>query len=246
MTRLGIIEQIWRYPVKSMRGEMLDDARVTFSGVVGDRVWAFVADTSEKPNFPWHTAREQPELLLYTPRFSHPIAAEAFYPKASDFAVGVTTPDGKQYDLQSPELLAELSRRSGRTFYLRFSEKGAQDARPLSLISVATVQALSLETGISLDPQRFRPNFYVRWDNPKAFYEDELVGKRLSIGDHLELAIVKKDPRCTMITMDPVTSLTRPEILKNLARKHSGCAGVYAAVLREGRLASGMEIRLVN
>ena len=246
MGRIGSIELIWRYPVKSMRGEMLPQARIGFTGVVGDRVWAFIAKTSEKPDFPWHTAREQPELLLYTPRFRNPKAAEAPYPTHDDFAIEVRAPDGLKYDLQSPDFLNKLGRHCDKPFWLRFSEKGAPDARPLSLISVATVEAMSAETNTSLDPQRFRANFYVRWDNPKPFYEDELVGRRLAIGDRLEIEIVKKDPRCVIITLDPITALSHPAILKNLARKHAGCAGVYAAVLREGSIESGMEIRLLN
>ena len=46
--------------------------------------------------------------------------------------------------------------------------------------------------------------------------------------------------------MDPNTAISHPDVLKNLARKHAGCAGVYAAILREGSIESGMEIRLLN
>lgn len=245
MSRIGIIEQIWRYPVKSMRGEALEQAQVGFTGIVGDRVWAFVAAAPKQADFPWHTAREQPELLLYTPRFRDPIAVEAPYPDAAAFQVDVTSPEGDQSDLQAPALLAELLERSGKTFKLRFSEKGAPDARPLALLSHATLQALAAETGRELTLERFRPNFYVRWDDPRPFYEDELVGRRLGIGDRLEIEIVKKDPRCVIITLDPTTAEAHPDVLKNVARRHGGCTGVYAAVLREGKLARGMEIRLL-
>lgn len=246
MTRIGVIEQLWRYPVKSMRGESLTQARVTFTGLVGDRVWALVANTPDQPDFPWHTAREQPELLLYSPQFRNPDALIAPYPAAQDFAIDVTTPDGRCYDLQDPEFLQHLHQRAGCDFWLRFSEKGAQDARPISLISTATLSALGAETGHHLDPQRFRPNFYVRWDQPTPFFEDQLVGKRLGIGDRLEISIVKKDPRCIIITMNPDDASSDPLILKNLARHHAGSAGVYAAVLREGELSCGMEICLLD
>jgi uncharacterized protein YcbX len=38
MTALTV-KEIWRYPVKSMRGEMLDRAAVGFGGIPGDRIW---------------------------------------------------------------------------------------------------------------------------------------------------------------------------------------------------------------
>lgn len=246
MTRIGTIQQLWRYPVKSMRGESMTQARITFAGMVGDRVWALLGCTPDNPEFPWHTAREQPELLLYSPHFRYPSAVAAAYPAAKDFAVEVTAPDGRRYDLEDPDFLQHLRQRAGCDFELRFSEKGAQDARPLSMISTATLTALGAETGHSLAPQRFRPNFYVRWDDPTPFFEDQLVGKKLAIGDRLEIAVVKKDPRCIIITLNPEDASADPTILKNLARRHAGSAGVYAAVLREGELSCGMEIRLIN
>ena len=65
----GTIAQIHRYPVKSMRGEQLDSVFVAFTGVMGDRVYGLINDKAD-PAFPWHTAREQEPLLLYTPRFN--------------------------------------------------------------------------------------------------------------------------------------------------------------------------------
>src|SRR5258707_1385538 len=38
--QVGVVDALWRYPVKSMRGEALDEAVVTERGTLGDRVWA--------------------------------------------------------------------------------------------------------------------------------------------------------------------------------------------------------------
>src|SRR3712207_1904938 len=38
--RVGTVSEVWRYPVKSMRGERCERARLTTSGVLGDRAWA--------------------------------------------------------------------------------------------------------------------------------------------------------------------------------------------------------------
>ena len=42
MTRrqIGVVGGLWRYPVKSMRGEALASASITERGIAGDRTWA--------------------------------------------------------------------------------------------------------------------------------------------------------------------------------------------------------------
>lgn len=233
---IGRLEVLSRYPVKSMRGEDLDEVHVSFTGVTGDRIFAFVDDAkaSAGDNFPWHSAREQSNLLLYRPSFLETPAVDVKYPKADQFAVEVTTPDSRTFSVQDPRLIADIKERSGKGVTLRFSEKGMQDSRPLSLFSLDTVEALAAEAGVPIDPKQFRANFYVRWDSKTPYFEDELVGRRLKIGETLEAMVVKKDPRCVIINLDPVTAKPRIEVLKTVARKHAGCVGVYLATLREG------------
>jgi len=59
------------YPIKSMRGQELDEAFVGFSGIYGDRIFAFRSSASPK-GFPYLTAREQRKLLRCRPRFRYP------------------------------------------------------------------------------------------------------------------------------------------------------------------------------
>ena len=61
MERIGTIETICRYPVKSMAGEDVAQAFVGFAGLMGDRAFAFVRTAGPK-GFPWHTGREQEDL----------------------------------------------------------------------------------------------------------------------------------------------------------------------------------------
>jgi uncharacterized protein YcbX len=42
MTVVGTVESLWRFPVKSMRGEGLAEAQVTERGVLGDRAYALI------------------------------------------------------------------------------------------------------------------------------------------------------------------------------------------------------------
>src|SRR5207244_8658285 len=74
MSIIGKVDSLWRYPVKSMRGEELDEAFAGFSGVYGDRLFAFKSSASPK-GFPYLTAREQQRLLQYRPHFRYPDTA---------------------------------------------------------------------------------------------------------------------------------------------------------------------------
>jgi len=57
------VTDVFRYPVKSCRGERMDSARVEPWGLAGDRRWMIV-DAAGDPV----TAREYPPLVLVTPR----------------------------------------------------------------------------------------------------------------------------------------------------------------------------------
>jgi uncharacterized protein len=48
---VGRVQSVWRYPVKSMRGEKLDSVFVGFAGVYGDRLYAF-RNSSANVGFP--------------------------------------------------------------------------------------------------------------------------------------------------------------------------------------------------
>jgi hypothetical protein len=60
------------------------------------------------------------------------------------------------------------------------------------------------------------------------------------------IAVLERDIRCKMIGFDPETAEANSEILKYVARNHDGKAGIYAAVLVEGMVRAGDEIRLVE
>ena len=61
-----------------------------------------------------------------------------------------------------------------------------------------------------------------------------MVGRKLKIGGRLQIAILERDPRCKMITLDPETGQVDEMVLDHVAKSHSGRIGVYAAVLVEG------------
>jgi uncharacterized protein YcbX len=260
MERIGALETVCRYPVKSMAGEELGEAFVGFAGMMGDRAYAFVRAPGPA-GFPWHTGREQEDLVLYRPRYRDGAAAtlpadvaksfgmapgvSPVFPAAEAFAVEVATPGGRTLPVGSPELKAELEERGGHQVELRFSERSLTDCRPVSLFGNATARALGEELGMRLDRRRFRANLYADWGDGRPYCEDELVGRTLQVGERLRLAVLERDPRCKMITLDPDTGREEPRVLRHVTTAHGGMAGVYAAVLVEGVARKGDPIWLL-
>ncbi|MDD9952969.1 MAG: MOSC domain-containing protein [Candidatus Woesearchaeota archaeon] len=242
---LGTVTRIMRFPVKSMAGEEVDDVFISYSGVTGDRVYAFL-DTTKTNNFPWMTARQKHDLVKYRTKFVQPSAPQQQYPRKEAFTIQVTTPEGHTYDVTDASLRDALQEQTGVPLQLRFSEAGMQDSRPLSIVSTQTLAALEQEMGMTVDHRRFRMNLEINWKNEQPYYENELLGKTLRIGETLTLQISKRDTRCVIITVDPDTGETTPELLQHVAKEHKGSVGVYAVVLREGVVKNGDRIVLEN
>lgn len=241
--KIGSIKKILIFPVKSMKACEIDKVFVSFSGLIGDRVYAFV-DKSKQNNFPWMTARQRHDMILYKPEFMNAIDPSFHYPNNEKLKVTVETPETKKYNINDNELLQELKQKTNKELELRFSQAGMQDSRPVSLLSFQSVDQLENEIDMKIDYRRFRMNLNVKWDNNKAFYEEELLGQKIRIGEKLILELTKKDARCSVITLDPDTAEQKIELLKHIAKKHGGCFGVYAVVIREGIVKTGDSIVL--
>ena len=243
-----------------MRGEELDEAFAGFSGVYGDRLFAFKSSASPK-GFPYFTAREQTKLLQYRPRYRYPdkaarpinlAEAESMgaNPVAGDPAelmIDVETPDGRTLAIDDPVLMELVRTDTDQKHKLALmrSERAMTDCRPFSMFSLQSAQQLSEETGTLMDKRRFRANVYVDLTSAPGFGENEFVGRSLRIGPKAVVTILERDPRCMMITLDPDTGEKTPAILKKLAQAHEGMAGVYGAVMVEGILRKGDPIELL-
>lgn len=263
MKTIGRVESVWRYPVKSMRGAEVAEVFVGFAGVYCDRLYAFVNEQS-RPGLPYLTAREQRQMLRFRPFFRQPenavappnlIAAQNMPPGATPLyadpgalAVDVDTPDGATLAIEDPSLMEQLCAGLSEKprLRLRRSERALTDCRPVSLISRQTVAKLGEDIGSALDARRFRANFNLDLTNAEGFAEDQLVGRQLRIGDQVTLALLQRDPRCMMITLDPDTAEKTPAVLKAVAQRHDGFAGVYAAVLVEGMVRQGDKVGLLD
>ena len=218
-----------------MQGEALPLAALTLQGFAEDRRYAFVQAAS-RSSFPWLTARELPELLHYRTSVEKAGTPEV--------AVTVVTAHGENWPVDSDGLRKALEARSGRPLFLLRDYRGLYDVAPVSLISRQTVARIAEESGTKENWWRFRPNLLVDLNNAGPFDELRWVGKTLRIGSAARIAVTEVDRRCVMITLDPATGESSPEILKFVAQKHGQSAGIYATVLTPGDVRAGDPILL--
>jgi uncharacterized protein YcbX len=264
MTIIGSVESLWRYPVKSMAGEAIEEAFVGYAGVFGDRACAFL-NAAAPEGFPYLTARNNGAMLRYRPRFrdaelaARPLnqaAAEQMGPGLTPLypaplerlAVDVETPTGEVFALEDPALRKVLATRNVEPDKLSLirSDRALTDCRPVSLISLKTIAQLSDEIGIPLDARRFRANLYADLGTANGFAEDAFVGKQLRIGERVTIAVLDRDPRCKMISLDPDTGEENSNVLRHVAKAHDTRAGIYCAVLSEGTVRRGDAIALLD
>jgi hypothetical protein len=138
-----------------MHGEALDEAFMGFSGVYGDRLFAFTSSASPK-GFPYLTGREQQEILRYHPRFRDPAKAaqplnlteaeritpglNPLYGGPVDLMVDVETPSGAMLAIDDSALIRMLGDGISDAHILTLvrSDRAMTDCRPVSLFSVQT------------------------------------------------------------------------------------------------------------
>jgi uncharacterized protein len=225
--RVGCVAALWRYPVKSMAAEPLEHAEVSWHGLLGDRRWAFMRKDKATSGFSWLTIRERPDLWRYRPSFVQPDLPDKS-------RTVVVTPAGSELDVVAPALAAELGDGVG---VIR-NDRGLFDTLPLSVLTTQTLAALSTLVGAALDPRRFRPNLLIDGSSAEPFREDAWVGRVLRIGA-LRVRIDKRDQRCVVVNVDPVTTRRTPSILRAIAREREACLGVYGSTVLPGRVAVG-------
>jgi len=239
--QIGQVEAIFRYPVKSMRGEPLEAADLGWHGLEGDRRLAF-RRIDDRGGFPWLTATKLPDLILFTPQR---------HEEDGDLPTRIRTPDGEELPVFGEDLAAEIGRSFGAPVEMMRMKHGIFDDACISVIASDTVSEICRLASQSADVRRFRPNIVVRLLRPGAFQEDEWLGSVLSFGknddnddDAPAVAVTMRDVRCAMVNLDPDTASPAPEVLKAVVRRNQNNAGIYGTVTRVGRLAVGQTIFL--
>jgi MOSC domain-containing protein len=237
----GVVDSIWRYPVKSMAGEELQTCQVTERGLLGDRAYALVDKESNRAA----TVRTwAASLLNYQVRFASEPQAGAPTPP-----VNITSPSGVTLSSDQADIDERLSAAFARTLTILTAApvglkvefpQGTlggvhEKATELSLAggapagtffdygSVHLVASSTLEHLQSAYPQgrfdvrRFRPNLVVGVDG-EPFIENSWAGRTATVGDQVVLRVSIPCPRCVNTTL-PQADLPRdPGILRTIAQ----------------------------
>jgi uncharacterized protein YcbX len=234
MTVVGRIQHIARYPVKSMQGEVLEEAPMAFHGIPGDRAYTFLrANDDLRQMWPFLTARDCPALMRYQPEWE----AGARLPE-----LFIRTPGGQRLPILSEELRADVERQVGQPVRLHADYRGNKDVAYASIISTATIRALAEAAGVEPDHRRWRMNLVVD-AAIEPFAEREWLGRTVAIDD-VRLAVTEQDRRCVMTTFDPETGASTAAVLKKTGELNDAFAGVYASVTAVGAVHVGAEVEL--
>lgn len=238
---VGLVKELYRFPVKSMRGESIAETHVYWHGVDGDRRHAFVR-ADNRSGFPWLTGRELPQLLQYEPRYLRP-------DDVVDSPVEVKLPDGRILAIDDPELNRELAEAYGKPVNLIKIGRGAFDSQTISVMSTATVTALGEAIGTAVTSLRFRQNIIIEPFDEQPFVEERWLDNSLVFGnkpDGLRLRLNRRIQRCVMINIDPETSEKDPAVLQTVAQTRQNCAGVFGSTERPGMIRVGDVVKLVR
>jgi uncharacterized protein YcbX len=248
LIEIGQVEAIFRYPVKSMAGQRLEEANLGWHGLEGDRRLAFRRmNLNDHSGMPWLTASKLPALILFAPHRREDDARKDG--AQEDLPKHVRTPEGEEMPVFGEDLAREVGRRYGAPVEMMHLRHGIFDEATISVIASDTVREISRLAGQSPDVRRFRPNVVVRLLRPVPFQEDEWLGSVLSFGkkdddDAPAITVTMRDVRCSMVNLDPDTASPAPEMMKAVVRENQNNAGIYGAVTRIGRLAVGQTILL--
>jgi uncharacterized protein YcbX len=130
------------------------------------------------------------------------------------------------------------------------------DLAAVHIITTSTLRFLQeASSGIKVDVDRFRPNLVVDSDDESGFVENGWVGRTLHLGQDAVVRVTLACPRCVMPTLARGELAAAPKLLRTIAEHNSvdlgdfgrlPCAGVYADVLKPGRVGLGDRVRIAD
>jgi uncharacterized protein len=236
---VGTVASLYRFPVKSMGGEAIDQTSLYWHGFLGDRRQVFVKK-GDLSTFPWLTARDVPEMVHYAAYLTDPDN-----PRSSP--VMVRTPAGDEMPVESEVLRERLEQQYGGPIHLMRTSRGAHDAAGVSVVGMGSVRALGERIGQELDVRRFRQNIYLETLGGEPDVEDGWVGRLLVFGDGEQAAsvrLLRPDHRCMMVNLSPEHVGQNPAVLREIASSRANCFGLYGSTESIGPIEVGAPVYL--
>jgi uncharacterized protein YcbX len=263
---VGSVAELWRYPVKSMRGTSQPRLEVTRQGSVGDRVLAL----RDLTNGRIASCKRFPRLLEFRATLDD-----------GQRRIRIEGPDGLAMWADDPTTSGHISRIIGRQVQLEsqpaHDDKADIDRRtvfgdvpvtqmkpewtaetmpdyfalrPGSFFEIGAVSVVasgSLERlgrlsggGAAVDRRRFRSNVLIdTGPGSGQFVEEGWIGGSLRIGAKVVLDQFEPILWCVTATLAQEELLRDPGVLRTTARQHGGCLGTYATVRQAGEIRVG-------
>ncbi|HEX7389514.1 MAG TPA: MOSC N-terminal beta barrel domain-containing protein [Acidiphilium sp.] len=240
------IESIWRYPVKGLSAEPLADAMLRPGRAIEwDRAFALAQGDSgyDEAAPAWRTKNEflclarNPEAAFLASRFDD-----------ATRRLTLTAPDGTAHEASpfEPEGRASLTafiaaalphamRGTPRFVYAPGHSFCDNKTQVISLINLASLEALEEAAGAARHPLRFRASVYLSGVAP--WEEFAWLGRTIAIGG-TKLRVKARIGRCAATCVNPETRERDANPVRELMIHfgHTDC-GIYAEVIEGGRLA---------
>ncbi len=234
-TAVGRVTELWRYPVKSLGGELLPEAFLSAHGVSGDRRWAVRgADGKLGSGKTTRRFRRMPGLLGLSSVTEPDGSCSVVFPGGERLAVedlatarSIEEVVGEPVTLSEERLVPHL------------------DAAPVHLLTTSAMAWVAArQPGHAIERRRFRPNVVVDVAEPGR-PEDDWVGRHVLVGG-AELAVLQRTERCAMVTMAQPDLEPAPGLLRTLEHEADTCLGAYATVVRDGAVRTGDAVLLCD
>ena len=212
------VAELWRYPVKSLRGEMLPTVEVLETGIRGDREILVLS-----------AARNR----VITSRTHHRLLG---LQGGIEPTSGMATINGLPWDAPAARALVEQA--TGEPVELiQLATADRFDVLPLLVATDGAIQA----TGF--DRRRFRPNILI--GGVEGLAERQWEGKRLRLGE-VEIHAAQLRARCAMTTYDPDTLQQDKSVLFRIVSDFDGTMALDCSVVKPGMIRVGDPVALLD
>jgi uncharacterized protein YcbX len=210
------VAELWRYPVKSLGGERLEEARLLADGIEGDRLVQVVLDGRVV------TSRIRPRLLGLRGTLGPDLTPEV---------------DGVPW--RDPAALAAVREATGLDGAELVADGSVERFDVLPLL-VATDGAIA---HAGLDGRRFRPNLVI--GGVEGLDERGWAGRMLKLGGGAAyVSVARLRPRCVMTTFDPDTQEQDRSVLRRLVEEYEGRFALDCSVVVPGTVRVGDTVEL--
>lgn len=228
------VSEIWRFPVKSVRGESLESAEFDANGLAFDRGWSILDLASGKTL----TARRSPALLMASAQ-------------VSEGQVVLTLPDGTEANedsvlstwLGTDVSLVRATAEAGGTYENPMDFENDADwvswTGPSGAFHDSTRTRISLVSAATIggwERDRFRTNLIVTGLEARA--EDDWVDRTISVGE-ASLVVTKRIDRCVMVTRPQPGIERNLAVLRSINAEHDRCLGIGTLPSGQGTINVG-------